>query len=130
MDLSKLSQNQQITVGAAAAMFLFAFFPWYGVAGTSVRWIGWNAGLLGVLGILAIVAAGVILILEALDQAPVSSPAEIVFYLAVSGAALILLRFIFRVGGVNSSRRFWLFLAIVAAGSAAWGAYQNRLDNS
>ena len=110
MDLSKLSPNQQLTVGGAAAMLILAFFPWYGVSNL----VSWS----------------VILVLEAQDRSPVSSPADIVFYLVGSGAVLIILRFIDRHGGVNSSRRIWLFLAIVAAGVAAWGAYQNRLDNS
>jgi len=129
MDFSKLSPNQQLTVGAAAVMFLAAFFPWYGVT-DQVRWSGWNAGFLGLLGIVLIVGGGVILVLEAQDRSPVSSPAEIVFYMVGGGSALILLRLIFRIGGVNSTRRFGMLIAVVAAAAAAWGAYQNRLDNS
>ena len=129
MDLSKLSPNQQLTVGGAAAMLILAFFPWYGVSNL-VSWSGWDAGFYGPIGIVLILAGGVILVLEAQDRSPVSSPADIVFYLVGSGAVLIILRLIDRHGGVNSSRRIWLFLAVVAAGVAAWGAYQNRLDNS
>ena len=129
MDLSKLSPNQQLTLGAAALMFVAAFFPWYGVTGF-VTWSGWDSGFLGVIGIVLIVGGGVILFLEAQDRAPVDAPAEIVFYLVAAGAGLILLRFLFRIGADNSTRKIGMYLAIVAAVGAAWGAYQNRLDNT
>ena len=47
--------------------------------------------------------------------------------LAGAGAVLILLRLLFTWG---APRRFGLFLAMVAAAAAAWGAYQNFQDNS
>lgn len=127
MDFSKLSQNQQITVGAAVAMFLIGFFPWYGVP-DFVSWSGWDSGFSGVVGIVLIVAAGVILVMESMDKAPVDAPAEIGFYLTAAGAALIVYRLLFSIG--EASRRIGMILAIIAAGAALWGAYRNRLDNS
>lgn len=126
MDLSKLSQNQQITVGAAAAMLLISFFPWFGVSGI-ITVNGWSSGFTGVIGFVLVVAAGVILVMEAMDNAPISSPAEIAFYLTAGGFGLLILRVVFTWG---APRRFGLFLAVIAGGVAAWGAYQNRLDNS
>lgn len=127
MDLGKLSQNQQITVGAALAMLVFAFFPWYG-AGGSLSWNGWTAGFSAVIGVVLIVATGVILLLESADRSPVDSPADIAFILAGLGAASIAFRLIFRL--LEADRRIGLFLAAIAAGVALWGAFQNRLDNS
>lgn len=127
MDFSKLSQNQQITVGAAAAMLIISFFPWYGVSGF-LSWNGWDSGFSGVVGIVLIVAAGVILLMESMDRAPVDAPAEISFYLSAAGAALIVYRLLFSIG--ETSRKIGMFLAIIAAAAALWGAYQNRLDNS
>lgn len=129
MDLSKLSPNQQLASGAAVALFVVAFLPWYGVT-DEIRWTGWNSGFLGLIGIVLIVAAGVILVMESMDRSPVSSPAEIVFYMIGAGAALILLRTVFRLGGAASTRRIGLYLALIVAGVAVWGAYQNWLDNS
>lgn len=127
MDFSKLSQNQQITVGAAAAMLIIAFLPWYGVSGF-ISWSGWDSGFSGVVGIVLIVAAGAILLMESMDRAPVDAPAEIAFYLTAAGAALIVYRLLFSIG--SASRRIGMILAIVAAVAALWGAYQNRLDNT
>ena len=127
MDLDNLSQNQQITVGAALAMLVIAFFPWYG-AGGSVSWNGWTAGFSAVIGVLLIVAAGGMLLLESANKSPVDSPADIAFILAGLGAASIAFRLIFRL--LEADRRIGMFLAVIAAGAALWGAFQNRLDNS
>jgi hypothetical protein len=126
MDFSKLSASQQITVGAAAAMVLISFIPWYGVSGAT-SYSAWRSGLLGPLAVVAVVAAGVILMMEAMDRAPVDSPATIAFYLTAAGVGLILLRLIFT---DNQPRRIGLFLAAAAAGVACWAAYQNHQDNS
>jgi len=126
MDFSKLSQNQQLTVGAAAVMALLSFFPWFGIGGV-IRFSAWDSGLTAVLGVVLIVAAGVILVMESMDKSPVDSPAEIVLYLAAGGFALVVFRFLFTWG---APRRFGIFLALVAAGAATWGALQNRADNS
>ena len=126
MDFGKLSQNQQITVGAAAAMLLISFLPWFGVRGL-ISISGWSSGFTGVVGFLLVVAAGVILVMEAMDRATVSSPAQLVLYLATGGFALLILRLIFTWG---APRRFGLVLAVIAGGVAAWGGYRNWLDNS
>ena len=126
MDFSKLSSNQQLTVGAAAVMLIASFFSWFGVSGF-LSFNGWDSGFTAVLAIVLVVAAGVVLVLEAMDKATVDSPADLAFYLAAAGFAFIGVRFV-RTWG--PSRRFGIFLALIAAGVAAWAAYQNRLDNS
>lgn len=126
MDLSKLSQNQQLTVGAAAAMLIISFLPWFGISGV-ISVGGWSSGFTGVIGLLLVIAAGTVLIMESMDRAPVDSPAEIAFYLAAGGLGLILLRILFTWG---APRRIGVYLALIAAAVAAWGAYQNRVDNS
>lgn len=126
MDLSKLSPSQQITVGAAAAMLLISFFPWFGISGL-IGFSGWNSGFTGVIGMLAIVGAGVVLLMEAMDNAPFESPADIAFYLAATGLVLLILRILFTWG---APRRIGIYLAVIAAAVAAWGAYRNRVDNS
>lgn len=126
MDFSKLSPSQQLTVGAAAAMVVVSLLPWFGISGR-VTDTAWSSGFPAVIGTVLIIAAGAILVMEGMDRAPVDAPAEIAFYLAGGGAALILMRVIFTWG---SPRRFGLFLAVIVAGVAAFGAYQNRLDNS
>ena len=126
MDFSKLSPNQQLTVGAAVALFITAFLPWYGRSGV-LSISGWNSRFTTVIGIFLIIAAAAILLMEAMDRAPVDSPADIAFYLAVAGFTLIVFRFLF---GWGPGRRFGLFLGVLAAAAAAWGAFQNRADNS
>ena len=126
MDFSKLSANQQLTVGAAAAMVIISFFPWFGISGL-VSFSAWDSGFPAVIGTVLVIAAGVILVMEGMDKAPVDAPAEIAFYLAAGGAGLVLIRLIFTWG---APRRFGLFLGLIAAAATAYGAYQNRLDNS
>ena len=126
MDFSKLSANQQITLGAAAAMLLISFFPWYGVRGATA-FSAWKSDLAGPLAVIAVVAAGVILMMEAMDRAPVNSPAAIAFYLTAAGLGFVIWR-LFVTG--NQPRRFGLYLALAAAGVACWSSYQNRRDNS
>ena len=125
MDFSKLSGNQQMTVIGAAVVFIGAFLPWYGVTGLTVS--GWSANLSGVIAVGLLVAAGVILMMEAMDRAPVDSPAEITFVLAAAGLVLMVYKLI-ATGGFE--RRLGLFIAFLGAAVAAWGAYQNRLDNT
>ncbi|MCP3973088.1 MAG: hypothetical protein GY720_01190 [bacterium] len=127
MDFSKLSANQQLTVGAAAVMFIASFFTWYGVGG-HLSANGWDSGWTAVLSIVLVVAAGVVLILEAMDKATVDSPADLTFYLAAAGLAFVILRMLWRLASLD--RKFGLFLALIAAGVATFAAYQNRLDNS
>ena len=127
MDFSKLSANQQLTVGAAVVMFISSFFTWFGVSGFLSR-SGWSSGWTAALSIVLVVAAGVVLILEAMDKATVDSPADLAFYLAAAGLAFVILRMLWRLESLD--RKFGLFLALIAAGVATWGAYQNRLDNS
>jgi len=126
MDFSKLSASQQITVGAAAAMVLISFIPWYGVSGATA-FSAWRSGIAGPLAVITIAAAGVILMMEAMDRAPVDSPAAIAFYLTAAGVGFVVLRMIFT---DNQPRRIGLFLGAVAAGVACWAAYQNFRDNS
>jgi len=126
MDFSKLSASQQLTVGAAAAMVLISFIPWYGVAGAT-SYSAWRSGLFGPLAVVAVVAAGVVLMMEAMDRAPVDSPAAITFYLTAAGVAFVILRLIFT---DNQPRRIGLFLAAASAGVACWAAYHNHQDNS
>lgn len=127
MDFSKLSANQQLTVGAAAVMFIASFFTWFGVSGfLSIG--GWDSGWTAVLAIVLVVAAGVVLVLEAMNKATVDSPADLAFYLAAGGLAFLILRFVRTIG--QTDRKFGIFLALIAAGVATWAAYQNRRDNS
>jgi uncharacterized membrane protein len=126
MDFSKLSASQQVTVGAAAAMILISFIPWYGVSGATA-FSAWRSGLAGPLAVVAVVAAGVVLIMEAMDRAPVDSPAQIAFYLSAVGMGFVLWRMLFT---ESQPRRIGLFLALTIAAVACWAAYQNFRDNS
>ena len=126
MDFSKLSASQQITVGAAAAMVLISFMPWYGISGVS-EFTAWRSGFTGPLAVVLLAAAGVILIMEAMDRAPVDSPAAIAFYLTVASLVFVTFRMLFT---DNQPRRIWLSVALVLAGIACWAAYQNYRDNN
>ncbi len=126
MDFSKLSASQQLTVGAAAVMALVSFIPWYGVRGV-IGFSAWRSDLAGPLAVVAIMAAGVILVMEAMDRAPVNAPATIAFYLSAAGLAFVIFRLLFTGG---HPRRLGLFLALMAAGIACGAAYSNYRDNS
>jgi len=125
VDLSKLSPSQQITVGAAGAMVIVSFLPWFGNQFINVN--AWSSGFTALAGTLLVIAAGVILVMESSDMPTVDSPAEIVFYLSAAGLAFVAIRLLFTWG---APRKFGIFLALIAAGVATWGAFQNRADNS
>jgi hypothetical protein len=126
MDFSKLSASQQLTVGAGAAMVIISFIPWYGVRGATGL-TAWRSGLTGPLAVVLLAAAAVILIMEAMDRAPVDSPAAIAFYLSAVALAFVIFRMLFT---DNQPRRIGLFLALPIAGVACFAAYQNYRDNS
>jgi len=124
MDFSKLSTNQQLTVGAAVVALVSSFLPWYGVLGLNIS--AWSSGILAWGGVLLIVAAAAILIMASLDNAVGSNPNQLAFILSAVGLAFIVLRLITE----TNFLKFGIFLALIAAGAATWATYQNRTETS
>ena len=48
MDLTKLSNGDKVVAGSGIALFIFSFFPWYGVDGFSDGRSGWDYFFTGV----------------------------------------------------------------------------------
>ncbi|MGB8860975.1 MAG: hypothetical protein WCC60_17070, partial [Ilumatobacteraceae bacterium] len=138
MDLSKISKGGQIFAGAGIVYLIASFLPWYsveykgfaGVGGLSDSANAWgDIGFLwGSLWALVLLAGAVLLILPAFGVAVPKLPA--VAYLAVAALATLFGVLKLLIGeddspslGITISASFGLFLAIIAAAAATFGAF-------
>lgn len=128
MDLSKLSQNQKMALGGGVLAIIASFMPWFGESGI-VSWNAWDVGFLGWGGTIFVVLGAAVLLLKAADVQDVSigslAAEQIALLAAGFGTLLILLRFLFGldVFGVSVSRKYGLFIAIIAAALATYGSF-------
>ena len=134
MDLSKLSTGDKVIGGSGIALFLFSFFPWFGVDGYSGGGNAYDVGLFtGTLPVLLglVLVAWVIATKVADVDLPELPVPEGLLLLGIAGtsALLIILRFIigYEVGGfgitIDLDRKIGLFLAVLAAIGLVGGAF-------
>ncbi len=138
MDLSKLSLSDKIIGGAAAALLIASFLPWFEVSvagfggGTGN---GWDVGFFwaGVPVLLGLVMAAQIGISNfspdtKLPEIPVTW-GKVHLGAGALAAAIVLLKLLIGedagIGGlgVEVNRAFGLFLAVIAAGALAYGGF-------
>jgi hypothetical protein len=131
-----------IAGGSAVALFIFMFFPWYGVPGTtiqipgggSISSSGENANAWQVFSWIDVIMFLVILLTIAMVLARVAGamppelPAPPGLIVAVAGALVTLLIFyrLLNVPGPDGSdvgRKIGAFLGLLAAGGVAFGGY-------
>jgi hypothetical protein len=145
VDLNKLTTSDKVIGGSAIALFIFSFFPWYefsidvGELGSaSATRNGWHYFLFGVIPVLLAIAIVVIIALQRfttveLPDLPVTW-AQIFLGAAGLAALLILLRLAItdKVGGLgfhlDGSRKFGLFLSLLAAIGLVVGAYMKMQE--
>ena len=138
MDLSKISKGGQIFAGAAIVFLIASFLPWYSVEYGGFEGIGavsdsanaWgDVGFLwGSLWALLLLGGAVLLILPAFGVAVPKLPA--VAYLAVAALATVFTLLKLLIGeddapelGITIDASFGLYLAIIAAAVATFGAF-------
>ena len=138
MDLSKVSKGGQIFAGAGIVFLIASFLPWYSVEFGGFEGIGsvsnsvnaWgDIGFLwGSLWALLLLAGAVLLILPAFGVQAPKVPA--VAFLAVAALATIFTLLKLLIGeddapdlGITIDASFGLYLAIIAAAAATFGAF-------
>jgi len=138
VDLSKISKGGQIFAGAAIVFLIASFLPWYSVEYGGFEGIGavsdsanaWgDIGFLwGSLWALLLLGGAVLLILPAFGVAVPKLPA--VAYLAVAALATVFTILKLLIGeddapelGITIDASFGLYLAIIAAAVATFGAF-------
>jgi len=130
MDLSKVSKGGQIFVGAALVYFIASLLPWYSIPdefailGIDTDFNAWgDIGFLwGSLWALLLLAGAVIIALPAFGVKAPKLPE--VAYLVVAGLAALFTLLKLLVGETDPiSASFGIYLAVIAAGGAAFGAF-------
>lgn len=131
MDLSKLSTGDKVIAGSGLALFVFSFFPWYGVEGfNDVGRSGWDYFFTGIIPVLfGLILVGYVLVTKVLDgvtlpDLPVPY-ALVVLGLGGVAALLVVLRLLLgdEILGYDLDRKFGLFLSTLAALGLAGGAF-------
>lgn len=137
MDLNKLTQSERVIGGAAIALVLFSFFPWYGKGNYSRN--GWSYLVFGIIPVLlAIIMAAQIAIARfsttKLPDLPITW-AQVHLIAGGLAAVLVLLRLLItdkyhlgsvlgtNFGSVSLDRQFGLFLSFLASIGLVVGAY-------
>lgn len=136
MDMSKLSTSDKVLAGSGIALFIFSFFPWFGVNGYGGGRNGWDYFFFGIIPVLLGVAITAVVLLPLfmenfkLPELPI--PLGLALLIAGGVAALlVVLKVIigdsvaigFGVGDINLDRKFGLFLSALAAIGLAAGGY-------
>ena len=134
MDFSKLSMGDKVLAGSGVALFIFSFFPWFGVDGYSGGRNGWDFFFWGIIPVLlGLILVGYVYVTKLNDSIKLPDlPIE--WPLAVLGAAalaalLVVLKLLIGdsvdtpFGGVDLDRKFGVILSAIAAVGLAAGAF-------
>jgi hypothetical protein len=134
VDLSKLTTADKVIAGSGIALFIFSFFPWFGVdeGFASYSESGWSS-VFSMLAILIGIAMFVITILPAagVDLPELGMPwSQIMFIAGIVAGALILLQLLIGsdVGGFDLDRKIGVFLGLLAGIGLAAGGFLKRQD--
>ena len=135
MDLTKLSNGDKVVAGSGIALFIFSFFPWYGVSGFSDGRSGWDYFFTGIVPTLLAVALVAYVAVTKLADGVKLPDLPVGWPLVVLGAAglaalLVLLRLVMGDSvdvpfgsDFDLDRKFGIFLATLAAIGLAAGAF-------
>lgn len=144
MDLDRLSRGEKIAAVSAILLFIFMFFDWFGVKVSGAGGFGgsvpgaagnaWDAlDVIPVFLVIAIAAAlgvAMVRLIEA-DFEPAVSLNAVVAALGILAALLVLFRVIdpptfasYAGVSVEATRKFGLFLGLIAAAGIAYGGYR------
>ena len=141
MDLSKLNTNDWLISGGAIAFLISIFLPWYGIdevfgefnnAGSEYLLTGWLPLALLIIAFVLVVLPKLADGMNLPDEIGPLSRAQAALAAAGAAAVLVVLRLIIpsdNIGSVDAdvdlSRKYGLFLALVAVIVAAAGAFLN-----
>ena len=138
MDTSRLSVGDQIAAASGVVLLIALFLPWYGVdvdlggiATGSASASAWEAlGFIDILLFLVAVVAIGVPVAKATGSLPDDVPGPLLVLVAGGvGVLLVLFRIIDLPtpdlgGGIDFSRKFGIFLGLVAAVGVAYGGWR------
>jgi hypothetical protein len=130
VDLSKLTTSDKVVAGSGLALFIFSFFPWYGVEGFDGGRNGWDYFLFGIIPVLLGLAMLAVVAIKAfssdtkLPDLPVPW-GQAMLIAGVIAAVLVLLKLLMGddVLGFDLDRKFGLILSAISAIGLAAGGY-------
>lgn len=146
MDTSRISFGEMVAAASGVALFIFMFFPWYGVdveglpgVGDTPDFSAWEAfDLIDILLFLAAAIAVAIAVLRALGSMPdlPAPPGRIVLIAGAVATVLVLFRLLVTPGedtellgvDIEITRKIGIFLGLIAAGGIAYGGYRQLND--
>ena len=138
MDTSRISFGEMVAGASAVALFIFMFVPWYGVEASLGGFTGsgnlsaWDVfSFIDILLFLIILLAIALVVARATDNVPdlPQPPGLIVAGAGLFAVVLILFRLIIvpdgglDTAGVDFSRKFGIFLGLIAAGGITFGGW-------
>lgn len=131
MDLTKLTLGDKVLAGSGLALFIFSFFPWFGVDGYGGGGNAWDVGFFtGILPtLIGMLLVAYVVLTKLVDgvQIPELPVPEGLAVLGLAGVAalLIVLRLLmgYEVLGFDLDRKAGLFLSTLAALGMAGGAF-------
>ena len=115
--MSPLTTRERLICGAALAVFIAAFLPWWNFRALDVD--GWSTGPIGGGGVLLLSAAGAYLVARRRGfriWAPPFGDTRLAAALAVGGLVLVIIRLVTlpTFEGINAGARYGIWLALVA----------------
>jgi len=126
MDFNKLSQSERIIVISGVLLFLFSFFPWFGLLGGSHS--GWD----NTLSLLAVIVGVIMVVQVALARfTTVQLPTlpvpwgQVHLGLGVIALAFVVLQLLIgdEVLGIKLDRKVGIYLGLLAAAGLAYGGF-------
>lgn len=141
MDTSRISFGEMVAGASGLALFVFMFFPWYGIKTKfeglgDIEAVNGNAweffSFIDILLFLVVVVAVGMAVARAAGAMPANLPAPPGTIVAAAGALAVLL-ILFRLvsvpdpaitgDAVDLSRKIGIFLGLIAAAGIAFGGY-------
>jgi hypothetical protein len=134
VDLSKLSTGDKVIAGSGIALFIFSFFPWFGLdtGFGSYSESGWSSifSMFAILVGMAMVAV-ILLPMFGVDLPELGMPwSQILFIAGIVAAALVLLQLLIgsSTSGVDLDRKIGVFIGLLAAAGLAAGGFLKKQE--
>lgn len=131
-DASSVTRSTWLAGGGSVVLLLSTFFAWgkFSAGPLSISISGWDTGSLGKLVFFSSLIAILLVVVDHMNVDVSQMPIRISLALAIvagAGLVFVILRFLFMPDGL--SRAWGLYLAIIAAAVAAYGAWQKLQED-